>query len=324
MFEMLKHLIEPRTILTIVIAFAAFASVLGIMSTLSERDPLKARMKAVNEERTKLRLQIRQQQTVSDGRLRERASTGPTRQIVDTLKLRKVFEADASRQLLRQAGFRSERHLLVYLLLRFVTPLAVAFLAFAYATTLWGDSLTPSMRLAVAAVAVMAGNYIPFLFVKNLVARRQESIRRAWPDCLDLMLICVESGMAVEPAMQRVSQEIGSVSVALAEELTLTTAELSILPDRRKAFENLALRTGLPQVKAVVTSLIQSERYGTPVGTALRVLAQENRDLRMAEVERKAAALPPKLTVPMMIFFMPVIFVIIGAPAIISSMDQMK
>jgi tight adherence protein C len=154
--------------------------------------------------------------------------------------------------------------------------------------------------------------------LRNLISRRQTSIRRAWPDSLDLMLICVESGMAIEPAMQRVSREIGTMSVPLAEELALTVAELSFLPDRRKAFENLGKRTGMPQVNSVVTSLIQSERYGTPLGTALRVLAQENRDMRIAEAERKAAALPPRLTVPMMLFFMPVIFVVILGPVVMT------
>jgi tight adherence protein C len=150
-----------------------------------------------------------------------------------------------------------------------------------------------------------------------MVQRRQESIRRAWSDALDLLLICVESGMSIEPAMQRVAREIGSQSVPLAEELVLTNAELSYIGDRRKAFENLASRTGLATVKSVMTSLIQSERYGTPLGQALRVLAQENRDQRMQEAEKKAAALPPKLTVPMILFFMPVIFIVILGPAII-------
>jgi tight adherence protein C len=134
---------------------------------------------------------------------------------------------------------------------------------------------------------------------------------------LDLLLICVESGMALEPALSRVAKEIGSQSVALAEEMTLTVAELSYLQDRRKALDNLAKRTGLETVRAVVTSLVQSEKYGTPLGTALRVLAQENRDDRMALAEKKAAALPPKLTVPMILFFLPVIFVVILGPSII-------
>jgi tight adherence protein C len=152
------------------------------------------------------------------------------------------------------------------------------------------------------------------------VSRRQESIKRAWSDALDLLLICVESGMSIEMAFQRVAREIGTASVPLAEELTLTVAELSYLQDRRKAYDNLGKRTGLMTVKSVVTSLIQSERYGTPLGTALRVLAQENRDMRMADAEKKAAALPPKLTVPMILFFLPVIFVIILGPSIIMVM----
>ena len=153
------------------------------------------------------------------------------------------------------------------------------------------------------------------MFIQNLVQRRQTSIKNAFPDALDMLLICVQSGMSVEAAFQKVSGEVGSQSLELAEELSLTTAELSYLQDRRQAFENLGKRTGIPGIKAVATALIQAERYGTPVGQALRVMARENRDMRMAEAEKKAAALPPKLTVPMIIFFLPVLFVVILGPA---------
>ncbi|MFO1133309.1 MAG: type II secretion system F family protein, partial [Hyphomicrobiales bacterium] len=187
-------------------------------------------------------------------------------------------------------------------------------------STLYANVMPVRIRFAAAAAGIVVGNYAPYLFVRNLISRRQTSIQRAWSDSLDLLLICVESGMAIEPAMQRVAREIGAMSIPLAEELTLTVAELSYLQDRRKALENLGKRTGMTQVKSVVTSLIQSERYGTPLGTALRVLAQESRDMRMAEAERKAAALPPRLTVPMMLFFMPVIFVVILAPTIMTVM----
>ena len=134
---------------------------------------------------------------------------------------------------------------------------------------------------------------------------------------LDMLLICVQSGMSIEAAFQKVSGEMGAQSLELAEELSLTTAELSYLQDRRQAFENLGKRTGIPGIKAVATALIQAERYGTPVGQALRVMARENRDMRMSEAEKKAAALPPKLTVPMIVFFLPVLFVVILGPAII-------
>jgi tight adherence protein C len=143
---------------------------------------------------------------------------------------------------------------------------------------------------------------------------------KAFPDALDLLLICVESGMSIEAAFNRVAGEVGSQSIELAEELSLTTAELSYLPDRKMAFENLAKRCGHSGVKAVCTSLIQAERYGTPLGTALRVMAQENREMRMQEAEKKAASLPAKLTVPMILFFLPVLFVVILGPAAIKVM----
>jgi tight adherence protein C len=176
------------------------------------------------------------------------------------------------------------------------------------------------VKLAIVMGAAWLGMRVPALFLKNLITRRQQSIRRAWPDALDLLLICVESGMSIDAAFRKVSEEIGSQSIALAEELALTTAELSYLQDRRQAYENLSKRTGMEAVKSICTALIQAERYGTPLGQALRVLAQENRDMRMSEAEKKAAALPPKLTVPMILFFLPVLFVVILGPAAIRVM----
>jgi tight adherence protein C len=175
--------------------------------------------------------------------------------------------------------------------------------------------------VAGALFAAYFGTQIPYLFLKNKIQNRQLQIRRAFPDALDLLLICVESGMSVEAAFRKVSEEIGSQSVALAEELTLTTAELSYLQDRRMAYENLARRTDLDGVKAVSVALQQSERYGTPLAQTLRVMAQENRDMRMAEAEKKAAALPPKLTVPMILFFLPVLFIVILGPAAIRVLE---
>jgi tight adherence protein C len=177
------------------------------------------------------------------------------------------------------------------------------------------------VNLGIAAIVALLGYYVPGIYVKNRIAKRQTAIRRAWPDALDLLLICVESGLSIESAFRKVSEQIGSQSTELAEELSLTTAELSYLQDRRKAYENLGERTGLDGVKAVVTSLIQAEKYGTPVGHSLRVLAQENRDMRMSEAEKKAAALPPKLTVPMILFFLPVLFAVILTPAVIQFMN---
>jgi tight adherence protein C len=322
MSEFITMLFQVESIFTILIAMAAFATVVTIASPFFESDKLKIRMKGVIEERERLKSAQRAQLSGTEGRLRDRAKPGLYTQLVDVLNLKKVFEVEGTRESLRQAGFRLEKHLITFLAARAIVPIVVSALTFAYSSTVFADKVSPNMRIVAAVIALVFGYYTPSIALKNLTNRRQASIKKAWSDALDLLLICVESGMALEPAFMRVSKEIGSQSVPLAEEMTLTIAELSYLQDRRKALENLAKRTGLETVRAVVTSLIQSERYGTPLGTALRVLAQENRDNRMAEAERKAAALPPKLTVPMILFFLPVIFVVILGPSIILVTQQ--
>jgi tight adherence protein C len=178
----------------------------------------------------------------------------------------------------------------------------------------------PMVKIGICLGAAYVGMQVPYFFLKNRIAKRQLSIKRAFPDALDLLLICVESGMSIEAAFKKVSVEIGSQSIELAEELTLTTAELSYLQERRQAYDNLAKRTDLDGVKSVCMALQQAERYGTPLAQTLRVMSQENRDMRMSEAEKKAAALPPKLTVPMILFFLPVLFVVILGPAAIRVM----
>ena len=317
MMSFITSLLQVENAITMLVGLAAFATILTVTAPFLETDKLKARMKSVGQERDRLRAAQRAHLIGNETRLRDKVSTSLSSQLVEVLNLRRIFEAEGSRDLLRQAGMRTERHLISYLAARFAVPVVLAVLVFVYSSTLYADKVAPPMRLAAAGIGLVFGYYVPVIFLKNLVKRRQESIKKAWSDALDLLLICVESGMSIEMALQRVSREIGSASVPLAEELTLTIAELSYLQDRRKAYENLGKRTGLATVRSVVTSLIQSERYGTPLGTALRVLAQENRDSRMSEAEKKAAALPPKLTVPMILFFLPVIFVIILGPSII-------
>ncbi|MFT3989163.1 type II secretion system F family protein [Aestuariivirga sp.] len=317
MFELLKSLLQMEVIVTILVGMAAFATVLTLAAPIFEGDKLRDRMKTVGQERERLRAAQRASLMGGETRLREKAKTDLISQLVEALNLRRIFEAESSRDSLRQAGLRSERHLIVFLAARFVVPIVLGILVFVYSSTVFANRIAPPMRVAATGAGLIFGFYFPRIMLQNLVKRRQESIKKAWSDALDLLLICVESGMAIEPAMQRVAREIGSASVPLAEELTLTVAELSYLQERRKAYENLGKRTGLATVRSVVTSLIQSERYGTPMGTALRVLAQENRDMRMSEAEKKAAALPPKLTVPMILFFLPVIFVVILGPSLI-------
>ena len=215
------------------------------------------------------------------------------------------------------AGLRGQAPLVTYMFFRVAMPAIIAMIALLYLFVVADYDYPVLVKIGLAVGAAYIGFYIPNFFIENLVQRRQTSIKNSFPDALDMLLICVQSGMSIEAAFQKVSGEVGAQSLELAEELSLTTAELSYLQDRRQAFENLGKRTGIAGIKAVATALIQAERYGTPVGTALRVMAKENREMRMAEAEKKAAALPPKLTVPMIVFFLPVLFVVILGPAII-------
>jgi len=231
--------------------------------------------------------------------------------------LRKALADENTFSNLITAGFRKQSHIYVFLFFRIVLPILMLIGASIY-VFVFSDMNRPFMtKILIVMVVGAIGFYAPNMFVKNQIGKRQLSIRRAWPDALDLMLICVESGMSIEQGMRKVAVEIGRQSPQLAEEMVLTTAELSYLSERRQAYLNLATRTALDGVKSVTMALIQAERYGTPLGTALRVLAQENRDMRMQEAEKKAAALPPKLTVPMIVFFLPVLFAVILGPSII-------
>jgi tight adherence protein C len=242
------------------------------------------------------------------------------KRVVDDFNLNKWLGQDQARTMLMQAGYRGQAPYVTYLFFRMAMPIVMLITSVFYIFVVLNLDYPPLIKLAMSIGCTYFGVQSPNLFLKNKIQRRQQSVKRAFPDALDLLLICVESGMSVEAAFRKVSEEVGSQSVALAEELTLTTAELSYLPDRRQAYENLAQRTGLEGVRAVCIALQQAERYGTPLGNTLRVLAQENRDMRMSEAEKKAAGLPPKLTVPMIVFFLPVLFVVILGPAAIRVM----
>jgi tight adherence protein C len=236
--------------------------------------------------------------------------------------LRKWVGQEEARALLVQAGYRGQAPYIAYLFFRMVVPVAMLVISLFYVFVVIQLDQSPAIKVGLCLAATYFGMYLPNLFVKNKITRRQLSIKRAFPDSLDLLLICIESGMSIEAGFRKVAQEIGTQSVALAEELMLTTAELSYLQDRRQAYENLAKRINLEGVKSVCMALQQAERYGTPMAQTLRVMAQENRDMRMSEAEKKAAALPPKLTVPMILFFLPVLFIVILGPAAIRVMQM--
>ncbi len=326
----LEHLFTRDFLIAALAAVAAAAAVFTLGFSLLGRGgaSVRQRIKRVALEREKMRAQemarLRggEQQDVGRGSIRRVAGREYVRNVVERFSLQKAFADENTIDALARAGYRGQGPLNTYVFMRFVTPFVLFVLSLVYLIFILFPNNPIYMNALYALFMGLVGVYLPTLLLKNRTIKRQQSIKRAWPDALDLMLLCVEAGMSVEHAFKRVAKEIGMQSVELAEEITLTTAELSFLEDRTRAFDNLGRRTGLDIVKAVMTSLIQADRYGTSVGTSLRVMAEEGRETRMMEAEKKAAALPPKLTVPLIVFFLPVLFIVIIAPAIIKIIAQ--
>lgn len=315
-------------LIAVLAAISAAAAVFTFGAQFIGRTEMKTRIKRVALEREKMRateisrLRGGGANASDNGRVTARRGDSKEymKRTVERFSLKKAFADEGTAETLARAGYRGQGHMTTYLFMRFVTPFIMFALAFAYFTFAIPDE-RPLYLNAVYAIGVgLLGAYLPVLLLRNQITKRQKSVRKAWPDCLDLLLLCVEAGMSVEHAFKRVAKEMGHQSPELAEELTLTTAELSFLEDRTRAYDNLGRRTGLDGVKAVMTALIQADRYGTSVGQALRVMAEEGREARMMEAEKKAASLPPKLTVPLILFFLPVLFIVIITPAIIQVM----
>jgi tight adherence protein C len=272
----------------------------------------------VGSEREKIRQ--RERERLSTNKSKPALRHEPKRlfkQVVDRFNLASWLGTENAKQQLAMAGYRGAGAEYAFLFFRLVTPIAFFAAAVVYIFFIihWDKPLI--VRIGATIAAAYAGIKGPEYFLRNKIAKRQQSMERAYPNSLDLLLICAESGMSIELAVRKVAQEIGTESVAMAEEMTLLAAEMSYLSDRRIAYENLGERTGLESIRALVTVLLQAERYGTPLGVALRVLSQESRDQRMTAAEKKAAALPPQLTVPMILFFLPALFIAIMTPAII-------
>jgi tight adherence protein C len=315
-------LFDKNFIITSVVGLFAFATVITLGGPLLERNGLNDRLKTVARRREELRARHHAALSAKRGSLRAEP-TSYMKATLDRFKLGNILEGENSKQKLASAGYRGQAPLITFMFFRFVMPFIVFGAVMIYTFLILHPDWSALQKVLAALAGAGIGFYLPDLFVSNMISRRQASIMRAFPDALDLMLICVESGMSIETGFQRVAAEIGSQSAELAEELALTTAELSYLPDRRQAFDNLAKRCGHVGVKAVATALNQAEKYGTPMGQALRVTANENREMRMQEAERKAASLPAKLTVPMILFFLPCLFIVILGPAIIQIRHMM-
>jgi tight adherence protein C len=310
---------DPHFLLSLLAAIGCAATVLSLAGPYLQNDVLGKRMKAVGSERDLIRMRERdrmnQGQGQSKAQLRVKTSN-LAKDIVDRFSLRSWLGTDTARRQLANAGFRGGGAEYTFLAFRMIMPILLFIVASIYAYFFMKTYSTP-IRVGVCILSLYMGVNAPSYFLRNRATKRQLSMERAYPNMLDLLIITTESGMSIEHSVRKVSLEIGQESVHLAEELVLLAAEMSYLPDRRVAFENLADRVGMDSVKALTTVLVQSERYGTPLGAALRVLAAESRQQRMTKAEKKAASLPPTLTVPMILFFLPALFVVILTPAAI-------
>jgi tight adherence protein C len=315
MFDFLRDKIHDVHFITMVLAAIAVSmTAYTLIMPLFAGESLSKRMKAVASERERIRQRERERLNKSEKITLRQTPKQLVSRVVEDFNLTKWLAQESALEKLVMAGYRGHAPYVTFLFARAVTPIVLLIGAVVYVFLLSHMQKSMPIKICICVGIAWLGLQAPMLFLKNAISKRQLSIRRAFPDALDLLLICIEAGMSIEAAFRKVSTEIVGQSIALSEEFTLTTAELSYLQDRKVAYENLARRTGLDGVKSVCLALQQSERYGTPLGQSLRVMAQENRDMRMNEAEKKAAALPPKLTVPMILFFLPVLFVVILGP----------
>jgi len=299
--------------LILLVCFGTVATLYALLSPLLEADGLKKRMSGIVSERDNMRMQRLADLDNPQGLRSE--SKGFVKKLVDNLSLEKLLAAPDLKDKLSQAGMRGQRPIYLFYMFRLIMPIVLFVLGILYFVVLNPLDWRMMQSLAAAFSMMLLGYYAPGIYIKNKAGKRMSSIAPVFPDALDLLLICVESGMSIELAFGKVAGEMAENSIELAEEFSLTTAELSYLQSRRQAYENFGRRNNHVGIRAVSTALIQSERYGTPLGSTLRTMADENRQLRILAAEKKAAALPAKLTVPMIVFFLPVLFIVVLTPA---------
>jgi len=309
------YLLHDPDVLAALAGIGAFTVVVLIWSALVDADPLTARLKSVTDRRRELNDEVTKKQKVSR---RERLVGASTlHELAQKLKLEQGKQTAGLRLKLARAGYHSPEALALYLLLRLGLPIAFGFLAFFLLFITEAFDLEPMMKIMAMIVAVLAGLGSPDLFLKNMSQRRTDVLRKAMPDALDLMVICAEAGLSLDSSLDRVSREMAPSCPELAEEIGLTSVELSFLPNRSQALQNLADRVPVSGVLGLVNTLIQTEKYGTPLAQALRVLSGEMRTERIMAAEAKAAKLPATLTVPMILFILPPLFVVLLGPAIL-------
>jgi tight adherence protein C len=283
------------------------------------RDPMAGRVRALAERRNQLRSAARTRENRARKDLRS-SGISMMRQAVSKLKLMRGGHVEQAAMKLARAGWRSRDAVIIYLFAKIILPITFCGGALLFFSFTAQSNIAPMLRIIVTILACMIGIFGVDVYVKNVAERRVKEMTKAMPDALDLLVICAEAGLSLDTALTRVGREIAVTSPVLAEEFSLTAIELGFLPSRQAALNNLMNRTNMPNLRALVNSLIQTERYGTPLANSLRVLSAEFRDERMMRAEEKAAKLPAKMTVPMIVFIMPALFIVLGGPAIIQVM----
>ncbi|MHA4836823.1 type II secretion system F family protein [Sphingopyxis sp. MSC1_008] len=311
---------------TVLAAVGVFAVLLAIYNALTVRNPMTKRVKALNDRREQLKAGITASTAKRRARLvRKNQTADRMRTFLGRLQVLQDGQIKEVQQKLAQAGIRSKDLAVAVIFGRMVLPIIFGGLALflIYWVDMWPD-LTTTKRALYSMIALVLGYKAPDLFVDNMRQKRTDKIRKGLPDALDLLVICAEAGLTVDSAFSRVSKELGRAYPELGEEFALTSIELGFLTERRQAFENFAYRVNLESVKGVVTTMIQTEKYGTPLASALRVLSAEFRNERMMRAEEKAARLPAIMTVPLILFILPVLFIVILGPAACSLSDAMS
>ncbi|HEY8570991.1 type II secretion system F family protein [Phenylobacterium sp.] len=316
--EMLPLGPNGGTVIALVVGAANFLTILTVMRALSPKDLVAVRARNLARRRKELRAE-----RLTPRRAQREHSLVAAKRMLARLKLDRSVEAKKAADMLTQAGWRSPDATTIFLTVRLVSPLALGLAAYMLAPYLAKDG-GMAVRGLIGVAGIAVGVYLPILLVKNAIERRGLKLQKGLPDALDLFVICAEAGLSLDASLARVAREIGGGNAELADELGLTAIELSFLPNRRDALMNFSKRVALPSVRGLVNTLIQTEKYGTPLAHALRVLSAEFRDTRMMKAEEKAARLPATLTIPMILFILPALFVVLLGPAIIQGLKAMN
>ncbi len=315
--------IDVVMVATALAAVATFAVLIAIYAATTVRDPMAKRVRALNDRREQLKAGIIASTSKRRKISNKNEAADKVRGILSSLKMLQSEQVETAQLKLLQAGYRSKDLAFVVIFARLIMPLVIGTTVVVGVYLLdWFPDYSALKRYGIVAGSLVGSYKAPDIFLKNKIGKRSKAIRKGLPDALDLLVICAEAGLTVDAAFNRVSMELGKAYPELGDEFALTSIELGFLTDRRMAFENLAKRIDLEAVRGVVTTMIQTEKYGTPLASALRVLSAEFRNERMMRAEEKAARLPALMTVPLILFILPVLFIVILGPAACAISDS--